>query len=57
MNKANLTDDDIAQLKDWANNKKIIECVDMLRTKNVVVLPNDCCIDFNAIKQMILHEL
>ena len=57
MNKANLTIEEIAQLKDWAKRREILKCVELLRGKNVMVLPNDCCIDFNEIKRIILNEL
>jgi len=57
MNKANLAADDIAQLKDWAVKRMIMECVNLLRTKKAIVLPNDCCIDLNEIKKLIINEL
>lgn len=57
MNKANLTAADIAQLKDWVAKRMIIECVNLLRTKKAIVLPNDCCVDLNEIKKLIINEL
>jgi len=57
MNKANLTEEDILNLKDWAKQREILKCIEMLRGKNAMVLPNDCCIDFNQIKRIILNEL
>ena len=57
MNKENLTTTDIATLKDFAAKSMIKECIIILREKSVLVLQNDCCIDLNAIKRMITHEL
>ena len=57
MSKANLTEEDILNLKDWAKQREILKCIEMLRGKNAMVLPNDCCIDFNQIKKIILNEL
>ena len=57
MNKENLTTTDIKNIKKYAASGKIIECIKILRNKNAIILQNDCCIDYNHIKQIIKDEL